>query len=377
MLNSKKSFYIFFILYISYDLSQITLPFTIIDKNKISSGSLRHLEKIEASELASHILVVKACFGSPPMCFPLKLSTSTIYSWVYANDYSDYLYNTLKSTSFQRTRKTIKIFEGANTVKARLIKDDITVEQYKIPKMIFGIVPIEDEFLVHDSFGSLGLGFLSDNEPSSFLWQLYHTKQIEKRIFMIAFNNENKGEVIFGKYPFDTVVPNQFRYRTCDALETKNQGEKNQRWECPLNSIYLTSEEEEIFYSVNDRISFNLSSNILLFPAEFYNKFINQYFGNLLSINKCHNEEGAYFTKVVCDEGLNFKSLSDVTFVIGKWSIKFKPEDLFVAGQFFDDYLEFVIKKHITLNAFILGSPFFKKHIVVFDKEKKQIGIFN
>ena len=65
-----------------------------------------------------------------------------------------------------------------------------------------------------------------------------------------------------------------------------------------------------------------------------------------------------------------------MTFIIGKWSIKFKPEDLFVITPFFD-YLECVIKKHITLNAFILGSPFFKKHTVVFDKEKKQIGIFN
>ena len=152
--------------------------------------------------------------------------------------------------------------------------------------MQFGVVPLEEEFITKSHFGTVGLGFLSEDQDESFLHQLVNLNYIDYKVFYIKFYDDKKGHITFGNYPFNKPPNNQFKYRTCNLLLTKNQGEHNQRWECTLKAIFFEdSQGNFVFELINDRISFNLSSTLLLVPSSFFDKFINFYFKQLLETN--------------------------------------------------------------------------------------------
>lgn len=243
--------------------------------------------------------------------------------------------------------------------------------------MLFGVVPLEEEFITKSHFGTVGLGFLSEDQDESFLHQLVNLNYIDYKVFYIKFYDDKKGHITFGNYPLNKPPNNQFKYRTCNLLLTKNQGEPNQRWECPLKAIFFEdSQGNFVFELINDRISFNLSSTLLLVPSSFFDKFINFYFKQLLETNQCHLETLHYFVTVICNDEINIDNLGEINYIIGKWTVKFKPKELFRFNDFYGQQ-EFVIKKHITLNTFIFGTPFFHSRNVIFDKENKQIGIYS
>ena len=116
---------------------QLTFPFEMLEevtRGNSNKGIVRKTEEIEITELSTFILSIKVCFGNPKICFPLKMSTSSIYMWVYSSEDSDYFYKPTKSHTCTFTNKMIKIFEGANTIQSQLVKDDIVVMDSKYQK---------------------------------------------------------------------------------------------------------------------------------------------------------------------------------------------------------------------------------------------------
>ena len=53
--------------------------------------------------------------------------------------------------------------------------------------MLFGVVPLEEEFITKSHFGTVGLGFLSEDQDESFLHQLVNLNYIDYKVFYIKF----------------------------------------------------------------------------------------------------------------------------------------------------------------------------------------------
>ena len=82
---------------------------------------------------------------------------------------------------------------------------------------------------------------------------------------------------------------------------------------------------------------------------------------------ECHIDSGM-------KKEFKYEQLGEVSYIIGKWSLKFEAKDLF--NLIGDNQLRFGIYGHKGKDFFLLGYYLFKKYIVVFDKYKKKMGVY-
>lgn len=101
------------------------------------------------------------------------------------------------------------------------------------------------------------------------------------------------------------------------------------------------------------------------FPKVIWDKFVALYMKKYIDSGECHIDSGM-------KKEFKYEQLGEVSYIIGKWSLKFEAKDLF--NLIGDNQLRFGIYGHKGKDFFLLGYYLFKKYIVVFDKYKKKNG---
>lgn len=325
---------------------------------------------IEVQLSNSNKLIITICLGLPLQCLNAKLSSSSNRLWVAGHLLAELGYNTRSSNTYvfndqiQVDFTDNNYFLSGTTVKDQLRVGTFCIEQYSF------IVVNTSFSLMNEYQGSLGLSYTSNHNKESILTQLFDSNLIEREMFYLQMTDKTKGVIDFGKYPPESKA-NKTKYKECSLIGT------NIHWECEVYSIYYTNHLGE--YSLyrnkaNTTIEFSIDANGIFVPVEFYNSFLPIYLKKQFEKCTCFRRQLDKILTIYCDKMLVLDDLGEVAFVIGKWSIKLTPNDLFEYNSNKAEYA-FAIKHDQTANRFIIGVPLYKSYTIIFNQSSKQIQL--
>ena len=328
------------------------------------------------TESTSGRFLIDVCFGTPSQCFKLKISTSINLSWIGDKSVIQGGFDSSKSSSFIERHIDESLQEKATFVKGVLVEDSIKIGDYRINNFPF-ILSMTDEDLYEEYIGALSLGYRYHQPEYSLLANLFEEDFIQEESFYIQYEKKNKkGYFIFGGLPEDEksyIRSKPYKMKKCNLLPYKNEIDLNNRWECALKGIYfhISSQEAPVYLLIDDRVSFNLSSNIFLVTKKMFDMFTYVFLGKFIDREICSVVTHGYYNIIECDPQLNLNELGSINYIVGKYSIKFKGEDLFNLN---DSVYRSIIAKHSSLDTFIFGYDFFTKYNVYFNRKNDYIG---
>lgn len=375
----NKLIVFFYILILINDSSNKILHFNISTYDE-QITDIRRLQlfnnKIPILRSSNLRVLINGCFGNPPQCSKMKLSTSNSFTWVADSSINEEGFDSTKSNSFSELHRELIIKEKKSFIQGVVVADTFSLGDYKVNYFPFILSHSKEEFY-EEYTGALGLAYQYTQPEYSFLAQLYEENLISEESFYVKYSKkEEKGDIYFGGIPDEDtreIKKKKYKMKTCPLLATKNERDLNNRWECEVKGIYMFFQftEEPLYILINDRVSFNLSSNINLVPTRIFDIFVNFYLKDYFDTEKCRLIHIGYFHTIQCDSDLEPQYLGSINYIIGKYTIKFKGEDLFRynAGSFTS-----TIAKHSSLDTFVFGYDFFDKFNVYFNKKEQYVG---
>ena len=230
--------------------------------------------------------------------------------------------------------------------------------------VVFDSVPIEQRmFTASGTHGYFGFAY----QNNSLLNTLF-TALNSKKVFYI---NTHALELVVGEYPNDQ--RNNAINRTCPMVRMSNS-----HYACRLHAIYFKNaiKREYIHYAVNTNITFCTSKNAIYTDDEFVNVLYKNYLLEQIKEGTCeevHSDSKLKFVR--CRYDYDYKHdtrLTDITFVLGRFSFKLRRDELFGLGS--DNKLYFLIVNNPSKSGWFFGYPFFNKFVAVFDIDSAMIS---
>ena len=367
---------ILFLLYsflFSNSFSYLILPFeTKIDEIKLDSSNFYQKKYY-------NIIQTNFTLGTPNQKIPLSIMIKQ-YPIVITSKYSNLdisnLFDQKKSNSYKELKK--------NPLRSwELIYKECYFGNDK-----FSIINNSKEtkneelnFLLGTEMGNklnglLGLSIKStrdDLNEYGFLLQLKQKKLIESKIFYFEFDlkNNNKGELIIGKYPHEI---NSKKYKEIDFLKISSYNPIYiDEFSFNFNSIYYGDQliqEMGITY-------LEIEKNFIQASESFGNIITKNFFSKFVEEGLCKEIQlEVVFYSYICDKNINLKEFKEIKFNLKNVNFTFSlnSKDLFYE---MDNKLYFLIYyTKINGNTWSFGKIFFNKYFLVFDSEKKLIGFY-
>ena len=211
---------------------------------------------------------------------------------------------------------------------------------------------------------SIGLRIKDMFNSNEILFQLKNQKIIDNYIISINLNNKDKNEIIIGEYP------KNFNFKLINA----KINERFNFWLIKFDNIYFGNSTDTY---KECEFSFNFNGFI---GSSTYHEYVNNTFFNYYLNKKICFTKIIYKNKYlsyVCSDKINFNNFESINFE--SYSLNetfvFDYNDLFHKEG--NQYYFLVIFQLDRSNKWIFGELFFQKNKIVFDYNKKIIGIFN
>ena len=215
--------------------------------------------------------------------------------------------------------------------------------------------------------GELGLTLCPDLELSNFCFihKLKKEHLIKNLIFTIKYNSDNEGQFIIGEYPHiydkDYLKENfKFIYM-----------EYGLKWKIIFDDIKFNN------FILNDKnCEFQINLNIIFGTQEFKNIINNNFFNDKINKTCFKGFNDFYKYEYYYCNNNNFKNdFQKIYFIIRQLNTSFELDynDLFIKKN---DLYYFLIAFRINEQTWILGKPFLKKYQIIFDSDKKLIGLY-
>ena len=242
-------------------------------------------------------------------------------------------------------------------------KENIKLEEIKF-LLAFGLNVIES--------GVLGLGLFYKNFKIRFanlIDQLKEKKIINEKVFYFNFFDNDNGELIIGNFPYENkslfLEKNNF-----ESFSVYISDIKEQKYNFLFDNVYFNNEEIESEI-IGDIF---IESGMIKVDNIYFKKIENSFFKKYVDMNIC--EKIKLFNgnfSFVCDNKVNIKKFGEIKLKIRKFNFILEGKDVFYE---FENKFYFLIYYGDYNQNWIIGKPFFKKYIFVFEPDKKTIGIF-
>lgn len=232
-------------------------------------------------------------------------------------------------------------------------------------------------------YGQLGLGPLYDDDNLNILYALKQQNLINYMSFGIFFEEQqNKNYLYLGK--IDETKKDFLGEKEASFVVDldKKLIKKYNKWGTRIEGIVVDKTNNLIKHTRHKYFAyFNLIEDRIFVPDKIMEYLISRVFSIYINLNICFVTEYNDKKFINCKknkiekEKENFPS---IIFVIKKYGFKLNYEDLFI-DSINEDEVIFIIQKNyydIDTSIILFGSRFFKKYLIQFDMEKRQI-IFN
>ena len=316
--------------------------------------------------------------------FPLGESSS--YTKVYLTFTYDYTYITSKSINGTYDEKKYKSYKKLQDEISHFYRGPVS-SGYKSSEILYLTKYSNEIFYPYHNFtfilakdwnedyeglktGEIGLTLCPDIELRNlcFIQKLKDDNITKSYVFSIKYNNDNEGEFIIGDYPHNFIsnyLEENFRF-------TRIEIGIGLKWKITVDDIKYNN-----YYLKEKIIEFQINLNIIYAPEEFKNLIDENLFNE--KINKsCFKGFSDLFKYefYYCNSSNIKNNFSKVFFINRELNTTFELgyNDLFIEKN---NIFYFLIGFRKGDKNWILGKPFFKKYQIIFDSEKKIIGLYN
>ena len=153
-------------------------------------------------------------------------------------------------------------------------------------------------------------------------------------------------------------------------------------WKLEFNNIFYIDNKKQINFNEYDYIIFDINSPVIYGPIDYYTQLRNDFFDFYLNKSICQKYIISYLkVQIICDY-VNFTQKDIEKFPILyfehrelNYTFELTFKDLFYNDTLINKIF-FLIVFDISVDKWKFGSPFFKKYPLIFDHDKKIIGIY-
>ena len=335
--------------------------------NKAIIPNLDFIDTIIKNEIYIEIKV-----GTPKLTIPTYISLDQ-YSYYISGKNLSGIYNEDKSSSYQlktdRESSYYKdMFEKGFLSSENIIMNDLKNKEFEIKDFNF-VLPSKQGIKLYPSL--IGLGIESYYmKTTGFLYQLKQKRIIDSYGWTIKYNNNDKGEIIFGGYPHE--YDNNYNQINFKNAKAESRGSYI-NWDLYFNYIKWNN---KIFNDSNGYILYAeliITNNTIIAPGFFMNIFQENVFKSNLCNAKIYDNKYYYF---ICNKNFKIKNFGSLFFYHKDFEYTFEIsyKDLFIENN--NEIYSLLFFSQIQLDRWSLGKPFFKKYQIIFEPDRKLIGFY-
>lgn len=308
---------------------------------------------------------ISLSLGSPPQTFDFYISTILHKTYITSKNNYEIGFSPNNSISYFSNNELQKLPFISNKAKGISSQDSLLIHT----KYGSAIVPNFNFFLLTEGdygfhyIGSFGLEHTFENkedEKYSVINMLYKEGKIAHKIFFLT-KMFNKVTLTIGRFPIDYF--NTKTYKFCSLSSSPY-------WQCQLNAIYF---DDYSLYPINEYVTFSLSGNIMCVSDYFYTQMKQKYFYDALMKNECNEEVKENKKTLICIYPYTVPKDPEISFIFGKWNIKFKMNKLFFVTGDYEKWFALMKCKDDEFK-WSMGYHYFSGSTIVFDKENEKLG---
>ena len=321
--------------------------------------------------LLQNDLEITLKIGTPPQSVDLNLR-SRIYTFFVTSSQVNLpykLFNEKESTSLVQISKRETNFTNMEYSKGLKISESIYIND----KELKGITLMLGTELAYNECGALGLRLINSHESSndlSFIYQIKKYANLDSYTFTLKYKNDEEGDLIIGAYPH--VYDNKFNEK--NFFYSKAGSNKNGvNWVLNFDIIRYNNKSVNVG---SKKSLINIEYGLIQAPFKYKNYFKNNFYGDRCSekFNERRN-----VTIVHCSSNFDITSFKDLIFELKDIETQFvftykdlfiKENNEYIFGIVFDEDVD---AKDPT---WIFGKPFMKKYELVYDLDRKIIGLY-
>ena len=321
--------------------------------------------------LLQNDLEITLKIGTPPQSVDLNLR-SRIYTFFVTSSQVNLpykLFNEKESTSLVQISKKETNFTNMDYSKGLKISESIYINN----KELKGITLMLGTELAYNECGALGLRLINSHESSndlSFIYQIKKYANLDSYTFTLKYKNDEEGDLIIGAYPH--VYDNKFNEK--NFFYSKAGSNKNGvNWVLNFDIIKYNNKSVNVG---SKKSLINIEYGLIQAPFKYKNYFKNNFYGDRCS-EKFNDRRNV--TIVHCSSNFDITSFKDLIFELKDIETQFvftykdlfiKENNEYIFGIVFDEDVD---AKDPT---WIFGKPFMKKYELVYDLDRKIIGLY-
>ena len=370
--------FLFLSLFISF-----TIQSEVIDLTKplpIATHEITSTKRLDIPFEISPInqLIITLCLGTPPQCFPFKLATNQIETFIFSSQNRENGFDVSSSSTYKPSDDKIELNQGNTNLLAIVSEDTLTIPSIELTLESFTFSLIEQGELNTDTYmGVLGLGKRFEENEFSIISHLFVMDHIDHLLFSLNYNKATDGArggyLSFGYH--DQIEDNKV-YKSCTLVE---EDEREPSFDVYIDSIIYNFPNDEgnaRSFKRRQPAYFSPGANKIFCPANFFRFLRKRVLRRELGDGGiCYVKDNTSFEYIVCNKEIFNKKIGELKFVFGKWSVGIELSELFARGKNDEYVLEIYKLPDSYESKWILGYPFLKRYPVVFDLETYSIKI--
>ena len=364
MKTNKNSFIYLIILIICIKISiqsYIIYPFKKSTKDK----------KSYPEDLLQNDLEITIDIGKPAQKVDLNLRSKVYALFVSSSEIGlPYpTYNPKISKTYIQLSKNTSNFERQEFVKGYKIFESFLINK----KEINNITLVLATKIAYNEAGALGLRLLKTHEFGgnlSFIYQMKKAANLDNYAFTLKYNDDENGELIIGSYPH--LYDKKYNAQNFYFSRARDIG-ANIDWVIDFDAIRYNNKS---ISGIITKCLIQIEFGLILAPFN-----LKKYFNDNFFLNRCQEQfyNKRNITIIHCKKNIDITKFKDLSFILKDIDYKFilNYKDLFIEQD--DEYIFVIVFDNNTFNKnphWILGKPFMKKYQLVYDLDRKIIGLY-
>jgi len=327
--------------------------------------------KFYPENLLQNDLEITIEIGTPPQKIDLNIRFQT-YTFFISSLKAKLpfpAFNENNSTTFVKISNRISYVGGQEMIACYRINESLLIKQQEIKNISLALATS----LNYNESGVIGFRLVKSHDfggALSFLYQIKSKINLDNYAFTLKYDNDDGGELILGTYPhlYDR------NYKKKKFVYTK-VGSLGVTIDWILDFDFINYDNQ----TINDIITkclIKVEFGLIQAPIS-----LKKYFNDNFFLDKCKEEfySEKNLTIIHCDKNFDIKSFKNLSFILKDIEYEFilTYKDLFIEKD--NEYIFSIVFDNKTIKSdqfWILGELFIKKYQLVYDLDKKIIGLY-